>query len=131
LCRRLINEEDLGLFKIFESEEAAVEEIETFYRNYHSIRFVDQRLVMRIKHPLSPEQLANLSQKFADLLEEGSFEQRGQLPEELDEPVVKDLPRLVFFFNRRSAARLRQLIDRINAFSVPTPVRSPSQPTAA
>ena len=131
LSRRLINEEDLGLFKIFDSEEAAVEEIETFYRNYHSIRFVDQQLVMRIKHPLSHEQLANLSREFTDLLEEGSFEQRGPLPEELDEPVVKDLPRLVFLFNRRSAARLRQLIDRINTFSAPTPVPSPSQPTAA
>jgi len=131
LCRRLINEEDLGLFKIFDSEDAAVEEIETFYRNYHSIRFVDQQLVMRIKHPLSNEQLANLTREFADLLEEGSFEQRGPLPEELDEPVVRDLPRLVFLFNRRSAARLRQLIDRINTFSAATPVPSPSQPTAA
>ncbi|MGH7253725.1 MAG: LOG family protein [Nitrospiraceae bacterium] len=131
LSRRLINEEDLGLFKIFDSEEAAVEEIETFYRNYHSIRFVDQHLVMRIKHPLSHEQLANLSREFTDLLEEGSFEQRGPLPEELDEPVVKDLPRLVFLFNRRSAARLRQLIDRINTFSAPTPAPSPGQPTAA
>src|SRR5213593_4997942 len=131
LSRRLINEEDLGLFKIFDSEKAAVEVIETFYRNYHSIRFVDQHLVMRIKHPLSPEQLATLSREFTDLLDEGSFEQRGPLLEELDEPALKDLPRLVFLFNRRSAARLRQLIDRINTFSAPTPVPSPSQPTAA
>lgn len=131
LSRRLINEEDLGLFKICDSEEAAVEEIETFYRNYHSIRFVDQHLVMRIKHPLSNEQLASLSREFADLLEEGSFEQRGALREELDEPDVKDLPRLVFVFNRRSAARLRQLIDRLNAFSAPVPAPSSTQSTAA
>jgi hypothetical protein len=48
------------------------------------------------------------------LLLEGTFELRGALPEELDEPGFKDLPRLVFASNRRSAARLRQLIDHIN-----------------
>jgi len=118
LSRRLINEEDLSLFKIFDSEEAAVKEIETFYRNYHSLRFVDRQLAMRIKHRLSDDQLTTINQEFSDLLVEGSFEQRGPLPEELDELALKDLPRLVFFFNRRSAGRLRQLIDRINAFSV-------------
>ncbi|MGH7229180.1 MAG: TIGR00730 family Rossman fold protein [Nitrospiraceae bacterium] len=117
LSRRLINEEDLSLFKIFDSEEAAVKEIETFYGNYHSLRFVDRQLAMRIKHRLSDDQLTTINQEFSDLLVEGSFEQRGPLTEELDELALKDLPRLVFFFNRRSAGRLRQLIDRINAFS--------------
>ena len=102
--------------KILDSEEAAVEEIETFYRNYHSLRFVDRQLAMRIKHRLSDDQLSTIRQEFSDLLVEGSFEQRGPLPEELDEPALKDLPRLVFPFNRRSAGRLRQLIDRINSF---------------
>ena len=99
-----------------DSEEAAVEEIETFYRNYHSLRFVDRQLAMRIKHRLSDDQLTTIGREFSDLLVEGSFEQRGPLPEELDEPALKDLPRLVFLFNRRSAGRLRQLIDRINSF---------------
>ncbi|HET8580258.1 MAG TPA: LOG family protein [Nitrospiraceae bacterium] len=119
LSRQLINEEDLSLFKILESAEAAVEEIEVFYRNYHSLRFVDRQLAMRIKHQLSDDQLATINQEFSDLLVEGSFEQRGPLPEELDEPALKDLPRLVFLFNRRSAGRLRQLIDQINSFSAP------------
>ena len=34
--------------------------------------------------------------------------------EELDEPDLKDLPRLTFTSNRRSASRLRQLIDHLN-----------------
>ncbi len=131
LSRQLINEEDLSLFKIFDSEEGAVEEIETFYRNYHSIRFVDQHLAVRIKHPLSDDQLAQINREFADLLMEGSFEQRDPFPEELDEPALKDLPRLVFPYNRRSAARLRQLIDRLNPFSPPTTTPIPRQHTAA
>lgn len=115
LARRLINEEDLSLFKIFESEEAAVQEIETFYRNYHSIRFVDRLLAIRITQPLDDEQLARLNTEFTDVLEEGCIEQRGPLPEESDEPALNSLPRLVFCYNRRSAGRLRQLIDHLNA----------------
>ncbi len=114
LHRNLINQEDLSLFKIVSTEEAAVSEILQFYRRYHSIRFVGRQLAMRLQNPLSPEQLAAIQDRFADLLSEGMFELRGPLPEELDEPVLRDLPRLVFSFNRRSAGRLRQLIDHIN-----------------
>jgi hypothetical protein len=114
LSRGLISDEDLCLFKIFESEEDAVSEIETFHRNYHSVRFVDQRLVLRIKHRLSERDLARINAEFADLLVEGSFEQRDPLPGERDEPELRHLTRLVGYYNRRSAGRLRQLIDRLN-----------------
>jgi hypothetical protein len=69
---------------------------------------------MRLHAPISVEQVAAIHEQFADLLLEGTFELRGALPEELDEPDLKDLPRLVFASNRRSAARLRHLIDHIN-----------------
>jgi uncharacterized protein (TIGR00730 family) len=114
LGRGLINQEDLSLFKIFDSEQQAAAEILTFYRRYHSIRFVGRQLAVRLKHPLSTAQVAEVNDRFKDLLTEGVFEQRGPLPEELDEPAVKDLPRLVFLFNRKSAGRLRQLIDHLN-----------------
>lgn len=116
LSRGLISEEDLCLFKLFTSEEAAVAEIETFYRNYHSIRYVDRHLVMRLKQAPSESLLAALDREFSDLLVAGGFEHRAPFPEELDEPELKDLPRLVFLYNRRSASRLRQLIDQVNAF---------------
>ncbi len=114
LARDLISQEDLSLFKICNSEEAAIEEIETFYRTYHSIRFVGRILAMRIKHRLSNDQLEGIRKEFDDLLEEGTYEQSGPLHEEFDEPLLQDLPRLVFAFNRQSAGRLRQLIDHLN-----------------
>lgn len=122
LLQRLINEEDMSLFKICESADAAVKEIETFYRTYHSSRFVHSEMVLRLRHPLSPEQLATLNQEFHDVLVDGSFSLREAFPEEMDEPELKDLPRLVFHYNRRSAGRLRQLIDRVNSFPAPTGV---------
>lgn len=114
LKRKLINEEDMHLFAIVDSADAAVSHILRFYRRYHSIRFVGRLLAMRLKRPISLEQLEQVREQFPDLLSEGTFEQRGPLEEELDEPTLRELPRLVFNFNRRSAGRLRQLIGHLN-----------------
>jgi uncharacterized protein (TIGR00730 family) len=114
LQRNLINEEDLSLFTITNSAEAAVEHILRFYRRYHSMRFVGRQLAMRLKTRISAEQLDRIQDQFRDLLSEGTFELRGPLEEELDEPSLREMPRLVFSFNRRSAGRLRQLIDHLN-----------------
>ena len=115
LARQLINPEDLSLFKIATSVDDAIDEIRSFYRRFHSIRYVGRLLVMRLQTHISPEQVAGLHETFGDLLSEGTFELRGPLPEELDEPDLRDLPRLAFTSNRRSASRLRQLIDHLNA----------------
>ena len=115
LVRNLINPEDLSLFKITTSVDDAIDEINRFYRRFHSIRYVGRLLAMRLKTSISPEQVAGLHETFGDLLSEGTFELRGPLPEELDEPDLRDSPRLVFTSNRRSASRLRQLIDHLNA----------------
>ena len=114
LKRQLINEEDMSLFTIVNSAEAAVSQILRFYRRYHSMRFVGRELAMRLKQTITPEQLEQLRDQFTDLLSDGTFELRGPLAEELDEPALRDLPRLVFNFNRRSTGRLRQLISYLN-----------------
>ncbi|WHZ24260.1 MAG: Decarboxylase family protein [Nitrospira sp.] len=114
LKRHLINAEDLALFTIVDNVEDAVTEIRTFYRRYHSIRFVGRQLAIRLKTPLTEAQVENVQQEFKDLLTEGTFEQRPSLPEEIDEPGLKDFARLTFSFNRRSAGRLRQLINHLN-----------------
>ena len=115
LARHLINPEDLSLFTITTSVDDAIDEIRRFYRRFHSIRYVGRLLAMRLKTPISLEQVAGLHETFGDLLSEGTFELRGPLPEELDEPDLRDLPRVTFTSNRRSASRLRQLIDHLNA----------------
>ena len=114
LARQLINPEDLSLFKITSSIDDAIDEIRNFYRRFHSIRYVGRLLVIRLKTSIALEQVAGLHQAFGDLLSEGTFELRGALPEELDEPDLRDLPRLAFISNRQSASRLRQLIDHLN-----------------
>src|SRR6185295_14214571 len=71
LKRGHINQEDLSLFKIVDSEDAALNEIETFYRRYHSLRFIGGALVMRLKYSLTEEQLQVVNQEFNDLLADG------------------------------------------------------------
>jgi uncharacterized protein (TIGR00730 family) len=113
--RGLIAREDLNLFRVTDSVDEAVAEIEGFYRNYHSSRYVGSRLVLRLHEAPSDEQLERLNDEFAGLLESGRIERTKALPEEEGE--MKHLPRLQLHFDRRMAGRLRELIDRLNAFA--------------
>lgn len=114
LARGMISPEDLYLYRITDSCEAAVEEILGFYRVYHSMRYCKNKLVFRLTEPLSQELLGEINRHYQDILVEGTFEQRDPLPLEADEPELADLPRLVFSFDRRSMGRLRHLINSIN-----------------
>jgi hypothetical protein len=67
---------------------------------------------------LTDSQVQDVQEQFKDMLTEGTFEQRPSLPEEIDEPGLKDLARLTFSFNRRNAGRLRQLINHLNHLPV-------------
>ena len=121
LRRNLISPEDLALYKVTDDCEEAVREITTYYRVYHSARYVKDQLVLRLQHPLPPERLAELDAEFADICEDGTLTPCNPFPVERDEPAVMHLPRLCFRFNRRNFGRLRMLIDRINATELPTP----------
>ncbi|MCS6977787.1 MAG: LOG family protein [Gemmatales bacterium] len=114
LKRGFISEPDLSLFKITTSLDEAVEEILGFYRNYHSMRYVGERLVLRLQKPLPDEALARIQREFADILAGGTFEQTGPLPAEANESHLAHLARLRFRFDRKSLGRLRQLIDFVN-----------------
>ena len=109
----MIDPTDLNLFFLTDRAEDAVQEILGFYRRYHSSRFVDDHLVFRLNEPLSSAALEEINQRYSDLLLSGRFEQRLD-PLEEENGEHPDKVRLVFAFNRRSASRLRCLINRIN-----------------
>jgi len=114
LAGGMISRDDLSLYRVTDSWQEAVAEVLGFYRVYHSMRFVKNRLVLRINRPLEPVELDQVNHRFVDILSEGHFVQRGALRDERDEPELVHLPRLAFRFNRRSLGRLRQLINHIN-----------------
>ena len=96
-----------------QAQEAVVEYL-LFYSRYHSSRYVGDCLVFRLNEPLPARTLAQINGEFSDILLHGSFEQRLS-PLEEERGAHPGKPRLVFAFDRRSAGRLRLLIDRINA----------------
>ncbi len=113
--QRLICDEDLNLFRITDCVQTAVDEVLSFYRVYHSCRYVGDRLVFRLLKPLSHQRLEEINEQFASILVSGGYVQRGPLPEEQHEPELSQMPRLVFHFDRRQLGRLRMLIDFVNA----------------
>ncbi len=130
LKRELISPADLSLFKITDSAEEAVREVTTFYRVYHSMRYVGDYLVLRLQHALPPPLLERVRDEYKDILAGGTFEQTGALPAEANDPHVAQMHRLRFKFDRKSLGRLRELVDLINReCPAPTPgERNPEPP---
>ena len=117
LKRGLISGEDFALFTITKSAEEAVQYIDDFYRNYHSMRFVKEKLVIRLNKALDTDHLQVLSSEFGEILAPGgSMRLSNALTEEADQPDLLQLPRLVMEFNRRSYGLLKAFIRRINSF---------------
>ena len=114
VARKLIAPFDLALFKMTSSVDEAVAEVLSFYKVYHSMRYVRGDLVLRLQRKLSDATLRDIRLQFKDILKSGTFEQTGALPAEAGEPLLADLPRLKFRFDRHQLGRLRMLIDVIN-----------------
>jgi hypothetical protein len=113
LGQGLISSADLHLFKVTDNVHEAVQAIDTFYRNYHSSRYIDGQLVIRLRHHVAAEVLAKLNSDFADILTQGEI--TIEAPHGDDATEVPDLPRLRLWFDRVNYGRLRQLIDVLNA----------------
>ncbi|GAB7532321.1 TIGR00730 family Rossman fold protein [Pseudomonas sp. 3A(2025)] len=105
---------DLKLLRLVHSPEQAVEEIDRFYSNFHSSRWLKKTFVLRMRHPLSDAALEHIRHTFADLCLSEGFQQSGLKPEEHEEAPFSHLTRLTFNFTGRQQGRLRELIDCIN-----------------
>ena len=112
--RGLISPDDLGLVRVTDDVTDVVDEIEGFYSNYHSLRFVDRALVLRLRKLPSEEQLERLNEEFADIVTQGRIEVAQPSPAEIADHDHVELPRLRLRFDRTHWARLRRLIDALN-----------------
>jgi hypothetical protein len=107
-----VSPEDVAFFKVTNTLDEASQEILGFYRNYHSVRWVGDLLVLRVQVQPSKAELADLNRRFADIVVRGTIRVTAPFPPERnDHP---ELPRLAFRFDRFHYARLRQLIDAVN-----------------
>ncbi|HEV7924230.1 MAG TPA: LOG family protein [Verrucomicrobiae bacterium] len=114
LRANLISPADLNLYYITDRAEDAVKHITRFYRNYHSMRSVADKLVIRLKNAPSPSAIQALNEDFADIITGESIRAVEPMPEEQDDVATLDLQRIAFGFNRKDYGRLRHLINVLN-----------------
>jgi len=117
--RDLVGRVDLSLYRVTDSVEVAAEEILGFYRSYSSLRYMGNRLVLRLKVEPTPAEIDELDAAFADicLAGQGGFALVAPSPDEVAEQDSLALHRLSFPFDRLQQGRLRQLIDHLNRMS--------------
>lgn len=108
----LISPADMHLFKVTNDLDEAVNEITTFYRNYHSSRYINGQLIIRLHRHLPETALRSLNLEFADIVTQGEIHPCEASGYDTDE--VPELPRLRLWFDRVNFGRLRQMIDAIN-----------------
>lgn len=106
---------DKSLYCITNSVEEAVSTVLGFYGNYHSIRWVGDRLVVRMQRGPSAAQLTAISEEFrSSTTDEKGVSITSPLRAEEDEQDNLALPRISLMLNRRAPGKLRALIDRVN-----------------
>ncbi len=114
LAGGMISPQDINLYLLTDSVDEAVEELATFYKNYHSMRYVKHQLVFRLKAAPTAAAISTINNEFRDILVSGDFELSDRLADENDDPETDHFARLVFHFDRRNHGRLRCLIDFLN-----------------
>jgi len=109
-----ISNNDLSLLIRVNSIEQAVDEIVQFYRVYHSIRYVGDKTIVRLKKPLSSEDINSLNEKYSCILRSGEIEPTDALPAEQKDEAFLDLPRLVMDFNRHDFGIFHEMLRFLN-----------------
>ena len=114
LAHEVISPEDTGLYRITSNVDEAVRLVTGFYRNFHSIRHVDDTLVIRLERPVPDSELAGLRNGFAHLHGNKRFEMSGPTPVETRDGDALDKHRLVVSYTGKGYAPLLPLIEALN-----------------
>jgi uncharacterized protein (TIGR00730 family) len=117
----MIATDDLNLFTVTTNLDDAIDEIRSFYAVYHSQRYVDGDLILRLTAEPSDAVVNELNEQFGDIVRTGQIVKIGPTPAEIASNDLVDLPRLRFRFDRRQFGRLRCLIDHVNGMDRPLP----------
>lgn len=123
LVKGMISPLDTNLYFITHDAQEAVDHIARFYSNYQSLRYVQDDLVIRLRHAPTADEMAQLNARYGDTLLAGaitlSTTRQAEPPSELPE-----LPCLVMRFDRRSLAKLRLMIDELNTLASLPPLQT-------
>ncbi|PIV12257.1 MAG: TIGR00730 family Rossman fold protein [Candidatus Omnitrophica bacterium CG12_big_fil_rev_8_21_14_0_65_43_15] len=109
-----ISKDELKIFSITNDVNDAVRQIRHFYKNYHSMRYINDITVIRLNNEMPDKVISLIKKGFCDILSSGpektpAFELETENNEHLG------LPRIKMHFNRHDFGRFRELIDVINS----------------
>jgi uncharacterized protein (TIGR00730 family) len=114
----LVSESDFNLIHLTYDVDDAVKHITDFYRNFHSYRWVREKMVIRIHKPLAPESIEALNERFDSVLAADRIEQTGALEEESEDHHLHHMPRIVLVPHKRDFGKIRLLLNAINELPV-------------
>ena len=117
VTRNLVSAADTHLYFVTDSCDEACREIERFYANYDSIRYVGNQAVIRLQPTPTDEELATLNESFGHLVSSGRIERTEPLAVEVRHADRLDMPRIRFQFAKHKYGDLRAMIDVLNSFA--------------
>ena len=117
VARGLVAPADTKLYFITDSSAQAMAEIDRFYSNYDSMRYVGELLVIRVKQAPNDEQLAELTAAFNHLIVEGTIDRIEPRPLEVKENDRVGYDRIAFAFAKHWYGDLRRMIDMLNSYA--------------
>jgi uncharacterized protein (TIGR00730 family) len=120
VSRGLVAPGDTGLYRITDSSEEAVDEIERFYSNFDSIRYVGDDLVIRLRHAPTDRQLAELAERFGHLVSAGEIRRVEPFSIERRQDDRLQFQRIAFAFAKHRYGDLRAMIDVLNGYALTT-----------
>ncbi|MFD6699603.1 MULTISPECIES: TIGR00730 family Rossman fold protein [unclassified Microbacterium] len=110
----VISPGDFDRVQITDSVSEATAVITGFWRNYDSLRWVGDLLVLRLRAEPTADEIAQLNEQFGSMLSSGRIEASGPHPVELADKDLVELPRLSLHLDQRAVGGLFRLIGAIN-----------------
>ena len=121
-----VSPHDTDLYTITDSVDEAVAAIRGFWRNYQGVRWVGDRLVVRLRAEPTDAEVAGLAERFTSLVTDGTIERSAPLPAEVSDNDCLDLARLVLRFDVRKGGEFRELVGALNALPSAPPLDVPA-----
>ena len=115
--RGLVAADDMDRVVVTDDVDAAVTELTGFYRNYHSLRWVGTRLVLRLRAAPTDAEVAELDGRFSPLLRSGHIERVAPMRPEVEDEDHVELPRIALDLEPGQVGELHRLIRATNALA--------------
>jgi uncharacterized protein (TIGR00730 family) len=123
-----VSPHDTNLYTITDDVGEAVDAIRGFWRNYQGLRWVGDRLVIRLRADPGDDEIASLREEFGDLAPGGTIERTAPLAAEVADNDRLYLPRLVLPYDVRKGGRFREMIKALNGLDSAPPLEVSAPP---